>query len=117
MPFPLGKLLELSVVKSQDSDGEDRIVMSRVGGVQFFPDHGTVTVHQGDVFDLGEEDLFLPFAEENGDVEVRLHAVNNGTSFSLGSVFLRADQAGQGELQRQFEGAGAIYGLKYKVLP
>ncbi|MEV5203290.1 hypothetical protein [Streptomyces sp. NPDC053720] len=117
MSFPLGKLMELSVVKSQDPDGEDRVVMSRVGGVQFLPDHGTVTVQQGEVWDLEDMDLFLPFAEAHGEVEVALHAVNDGTSFSLGTVFLRADEAGQGELQKQFEGAGALYKLKYKVLP
>ncbi|MFF4101729.1 hypothetical protein [Streptomyces sp. NPDC001903] len=117
MSFPLGKLTELSVVKSQDSDGEDRIVMSRVGGVQFLPDQGTVTVQQGEVWNLDDMEIFLPFAEADGDVEVALHAVKNGTSFSLGTVFLRADEANHGELQKQFEGAGALYKLKYKVLP
>lgn len=117
MSFPLGKLLELNVVKSQDSDGEDRIVMSRVGGVQFLPDQGTVTVQEGEVWDLDDMDLFLPFAEEHGDVAVALKAVNGGTAHSLGTVFLRSDEAGHGEVQKQFDGAGALYKLKYKVLP
>lgn len=61
MSFPLGKLLELSVVK-------DRIVMSRVGGVQFLPDHGTVTMQEGEAWDLEDMDLFLPFTDAHGDV-------------------------------------------------
>ncbi|MGW7545682.1 hypothetical protein ACWGKQ_31950 [Streptomyces sp. NPDC054770] len=109
----LAKLVELTAVKSEDADGEDKIVMSRVDGVQFFPDHGTISIHQGDTEDL---DIFLPISDS--DVQVALHAAHPGSGLPpsfLGSVFIRADEAGHGEIQQQFTGAGALYNLKYTV--
>ncbi|MEV5955795.1 hypothetical protein AB0M11_18815 [Streptomyces sp. NPDC051987] len=116
MSFPLGKLLELTVDKTQSPDGQDRIVVARDGDFQFFPSAGLITVHQGDELDLEDEDVFVPFGD--GDVELTLKAVNQpGHPISLGSVFIRRDEANAGDLVKRFEGGGALYELKYKVLP
>ncbi|MGW7427832.1 hypothetical protein ACWGJB_49365 [Streptomyces sp. NPDC054813] len=115
MSFPLGKLLELSVDKTQSPAGQDRIVVA-MGDFQFFPSSGLITMNQGDELDLDDEDVFVPFGES--DVELTLKAVNQpGHPISLGSVFLRHDEVNLGELSKKFEGGGALYGLKYKILP
>ncbi|WP_181798690.1 hypothetical protein [Streptomyces sp. WELS2] len=116
MSFPLGKILEIDVDKTQSPDGQDRIVMTRDGDFQFFPSAGLITVHQGDELDLEDQDIFVPFGDN--DVELSLKAVNQpGHVVSLGSVFLRRDEANAGELTKKFEGGEALYELKYKVLP
>ncbi|GAA3162050.1 MULTISPECIES: hypothetical protein [Streptomyces] len=116
MSFPLGKLLELDVNKTQSPGGQDKVVLTRDGDFQFFPSAGLITVRQGDELDLESEDVFVPFGD--GDVELTLKAVNQpGHPISLGSIFLRRDEANVGELSKRFEGGGALYGLKYKVLP
>ncbi|MFF9482248.1 hypothetical protein [Streptomyces sp. NPDC014733] len=115
MDFPLGKLLELDVEKTQSPDHQDRVVLTR-GDFQFFPSSGLITVRQGDALDLDSEDVFVPFGD--GDVELTLKAVNQpGNPISLGSIFLRRDEVNVGELSKRFEGGGALYDVKYKVLP
>ena len=109
----LAKLLELTAATAQDSDGQDEIVMSRVGGVQFFPTSGTVSMREGTTEEL---DIFVPIFD--GDVQLALHEVDRGSGMPaslVGSVFLKADEAGRGKIRKRFEGAGALYELTYVV--
>lgn len=109
----LAKLLELTAATAQDSDGQDEIVMSRVGGVQFFPTSGTVSMREGTTEEL---DIFVPIF--GGDVQLALHEVDRGSGMPaslVGSVFLKADEAGRGKIRKRFEGAGALYELTYVV--
>ncbi|MFF8293086.1 hypothetical protein ACF068_28230 [Streptomyces sp. NPDC016309] len=109
----LAKLLELTAATSQDRDGEDEIVMSRVGGVQFFPTSGTVSMRQGSTTTL---DIFVPIF--GGDVQLALHEVDRGSGMPaslVGSVSLKPEEAGRGRIRKQFAGAGALYELTYVV--
>ena len=109
----LAKLLELTAATAQDPDGEDEIVMSRVGGVQFFPTSGTIPMREGTTEEL---DIFVPIFDS--DVRLTLHEVDRGSGMPaslVGSVSLRADEAGRGKMRKKFAGAGALYELTYVV--
>ncbi|WP_069818278.1 hypothetical protein [Streptomyces thermolilacinus] len=108
----LAKLLELTAASCQDRDGEDEIVMSRVGGVQFFPTSGTVSMREGSTEEL---DIFVPVF---GDVRLALHEVDRGSGMParlVGTVSISPDEAGRGTIRKKFEGAGALYELSYVV--
>ena len=102
------KLSELRAVKTQDSAGTDELSISRADGFQF----KAVSMCQGDVVDL---DRLLPF---DGHLEIVLREVDQRTDemSDVGSIFIRSDELGQGELTQQFNGAGALYDLTYKVI-
>ena len=102
------KLSELRAVRTQDSGGTDELSISRADGFQF----KAVSMCQGDVVDL---DRMLPF---DGQLEIVLREVDMGTDEmeDVGSIVIRSDELGLGELTRQFRGAGAKYDLTYKVI-
>lgn len=102
------KLSELRAVKTQESGGTDELSISRADGFQF----KAVSMCQGDVVDL---DRLLPF---DGQLEIVLREVDAGTDEmeDVGSIFIRSDELGRGELTQQFSGAGALYDLTYKVI-
>ncbi|MDB5580418.1 MAG: hypothetical protein JWR80_5594 [Bradyrhizobium sp.] len=105
----LAKLITLTARQTQDADGTDELVMSRGGGVIF----ERITMSRDDEFEF--DDRLLPL---NDQVEIILTEVDSESQQhqNLGSVFIRADELNQGELTRQFRGAGAIYDLRYKVI-
>lgn len=102
------KLAELRAVKTQDTDGTDELSISRADGFQF----ESMSMSQGDVVDL---DRLLPF---DGELEIVLKEIDSQTDEeqNLGSVFIRSDELGRGELTRQFRAARALYDLTYKVI-
>ncbi|MFI6412711.1 hypothetical protein [Streptomyces sp. NPDC050585] len=109
----LAKLLELTAATCQDPDGEDEIVLSRVGGVQFFPTSGTVSMREGATEEL---DIFVPVF--GGDVQLALHEVDRGSGMParlVGTVSLKPEEAGRGTIRKRFDGAGALYELSYVV--
>ncbi|MFD9118672.1 hypothetical protein ACFU6M_28645 [Streptomyces bottropensis] len=109
----LAKLLELTAATAQDSNGQDEIVMSRVGGVQFFPTSGTVSMSEGTTEELN---IFIPIFDN--DAKLALHEVDAGSGMPaslVGTVSLKANEAGNGKIRKRFEGAGALYELTYVV--
>lgn len=102
------KLSELRAVRTLDSGGTDELSISRADGFQF----RAVSMCQGDVVDL---DRLLPF---DGQLEIVLREVDVRTDemADIGSILIRSDELGCGELTRQFSGAGAQYDLTYKVI-
>lgn len=102
------KLSELRAVKTQEPGGTDALSISRADGFQF----KAVSMCQGDVVDL---DRLLPF---DGQLEIVLREVDVRTDEmeDVGSIFIRSEELGRGELTRQFSGAGALYDLTYKVI-
>lgn len=102
------KLRELHAVKTQDTDGTDELSISRADGFQF----DRLSISQGDVVDL---DRLLPF---DNVLKIVLREVDaqGERVHKIGSVFIRADELGRGELTQQFRGGGARYDLTYKVI-
>ena len=103
------KLLTLSAIQTQDSDGTDELVMSRAGGVIF----ERLSLSTGEEFEF--DNRLVPFDQSVGIV---LTEVDRETQQhqDLGTVFIRSDDQHQVELTQQFRGSGALYDLKYKVL-
>ncbi|OLP00260.1 hypothetical protein BVU76_21165 [Mycolicibacterium porcinum] len=102
------KLSELRAVKTQDSGGTDELSISRADGFQF----KAVSMCQGDVVDL---DRLLPF-DDQLEIVLREVDVHTDEMRDVGSIFIRSDELGRGELTQQFNGAGAQYDLTYKVI-
>lgn len=102
------KLSELRAVKTQESGGTDEISISRADGFQF----RAVSMCQGDVVDL---DRLLPF---DGELEIVFREVDVRTDETqdVGSVVIRSEELGRGEVTQQVSGAGAHYALTYKVI-
>lgn len=67
---------------------------------------------QGDVVDL---DRPLPL---DGQLEIVLREADVRTDEmeDVGSIVIRSDELGRGELTQQFSGGGALYDLTYKVI-
>ncbi|MGV0742971.1 hypothetical protein [Mycolicibacterium sp. XJ870] len=102
------KLTEFRAVKTQDGQGVDELSISRADGFQF----ESISMCQGDVVDL---DRLLPF---DGELEIVLKEIDPQTDDeqNLGSVVIRSDELGHGDVTQQFLGAGARYDLTYKVI-
>lgn len=102
------KLAELRAVKTQGADGPDELSISRADGFQF----ESMSMRQGDVVDL---DRLLPF---DGELEIVLKEIDPQTDEeqNLGSVFIRSDELGRGDVTQHFRGAGAQYDITYKVI-
>jgi hypothetical protein len=104
------KLITLTALQTQDADGTDELVVSRRGGVIF----ERISLSREDEFAF-DDDRLLPFDDR---VEVVLTEVDAESQQhqDLGSVTITANEHNLGERTQLFQGAGALYDLRYKVI-
>lgn len=102
------KLTGLRAVRTNAASGADELSIGRADGFQF----EWMSMSSGDVVEL---DRLLPFDDQ---LELILREIDPQTDdeHSLGSVFIRSEEVGRGELTAQFCGAGARYDLTYIVI-
>jgi hypothetical protein len=117
-PAPQAKLrlLSLTVYATEDTFGADEAYLRRDGGrVIWGPVDMNTDAYPNSDADLEDVPL-LPFT---GKITLQLYDQDTGfleTDDYLGTVTVRADEAGTGEKRQEFREEGAHYVLAYEVI-